>query len=155
MVVKLTEFALQRKDVIRKLDNNRDFIFEHILKCCIYGNQLNCLKHWIEGEIAPKLCVLAKYKAKNKSLTKEDYLNHTFLYACNELSDMSNSMQLFQIDNRHNKDYPDFEFSDELVQYAFNCFIKIANACSVLMIDGEKYNNVDYAKVIYEILDNT
>lgn len=146
----LNEMAYSRKWTIDRLNSLSAPIIEHIIKCAVYENTTNNLNHWIE-EIADYLDEANSIEVKTSAskLKEKDYLQNLFYYQGENKKDIR--VQL--INFRRNKNYSNYEITQELINKVTNIFQAIAiQASNILATKNNNYSKNGFINLLTNIL---
>lgn len=148
----LLEMAMERSRLKAKIINISKKLEEHMLKCIVYENATNDLKHWIT-EISSYIGDIANdtIKPNNKKLTKEQYCSYLFGYDYDDLSNMSTLLNSFKLDMEKQK-YPNFNIDNNLKEKCFSIGNSFMLEVSDMLIKKEKYSNRDFGDLFLNIL---
>ena len=120
--------ASERSYVIDKLQKLSSTLESHVLKLGIYDDNLNCKDHWID-EVANFLSIANDFtvKPKNKKLDKREYEKYLIGGLGDTRKDAFINIRMFKLSNNKDKEYPDFEITDEMIDRTFNISKLIAD----------------------------
>lgn len=148
----LLEMAMERSELINKIRSKRDLMEEHILKCMVYENITNDLKHWV-SEVSSYIGKISNntVKPNNKKLTKAQYCTHLFGYAYDSLSNMYTLLDDFQY-KMNKRNYPDFKITKELKEKCFSIGNPFMLETSKMLSENKKYSNRDFGDLLLNLL---
>lgn len=148
----LLEMAMERSELINKIRSKRDLMEEHLLKCMIYENTTNDLKHWV-SEVSSYIGKIANdtVKPNNKKLTKNQYCAHLFGYDYDSLSNMDTILDDFQY-KMGKRGYPDFKITKELKEKCFSIGNPFMLEVSKILSENKKCSNRDFGDLLLSLL---
>lgn len=140
------------RDVARRaLAKNAETLAEHILKCVVYQNSTDNLKHWVEDEICVYLDIANSItvKPKAKKLKKSDYMETIFSYIGDSERDAKIALQQFKIDNDKTHQYPEFTITPQLILQLFDAYNLIVSQMLPIFTSKNELGPQDLYKLVY------
>lgn len=128
--------SIPRRDALAQLEHNAKTLSEHVVKCCSYGDSLHCFDHWLR-EITNYISDASKIKSKSGKLKNSDYMSTFFKFCGDERSDASRELSSFIANHcTHFPTYPEFEVTNDLIDYVYKIFQSIESAFLPDLISG-------------------
>ena len=113
--------AMRRSDALVSIRALRGMFEDHLVKIAVYGNDLNCLDHWIR-EVSAVLAKCGSYKTKSGKLSKDDYYDCLFAFEDFDMDDARMLVMELNLDNELYSEYPMVESTDETVKRVYKLF---------------------------------
>lgn len=134
-----------------KLSSNSKVLNEHVIKCVVYKDSLNCLDHWID-EITTWAYEASKHRCKSKIKSKV-YEGTLFAWFGNDKTDCeSNLLGFYSKFVIQLKKYPKFEIDQELISQLLDVYIHLKSSLINMYTTPWTYSKEDYRIKIKEIL---
>lgn len=140
--------SFTRSQALSKISSLSDTLNEHVIKCVIYQTILpDYIDHWTE-EIGIYLYNVNKIKSKTK-LKRADYIDSIFASFGTDMEDAEANLRLFKI---HNKEYPEFELSNKLIETLFEVYSKLIDKSISIFTSGKRLSITEWIHVVEPIL---
>lgn len=140
--------SFTRSQALSKISSLSNTLNEHVIKCVIYQTILpDYIDHWTE-EIGIYLYNVNKIKSKTK-LKRADYIDSIFASFGTDMEDAEANLRLFKI---HNKEYPEFELSNKLIETLFEVYSKLIDKSILILTSGKKLSIDEWIHVVEPIL---
>lgn len=140
--------SFTRSQALSKISSLSNTLNEHVIKCVIYQTILpDYIDHWTEG-IGIYLYNVNKIKSKTK-LKRADYIDSIFASFGTDMEDAEANLRLFKI---HNKEYPEFELSNKLIETLFEVYSKLIDKSILILTSGKKLSIDEWIHVVEPIL---
>lgn len=140
--------SFTRSQALSKISSLSNTLNEHVMKCVIYQTILpNYMDHWTE-EIGIYLYNVNKIKSKTK-LKRADYIDSIFASFGTDMEDAEANLRLFKI---HNKEYPEFELTDDLIKRLFVTYDSMIELSVPIFVSNETKSISDWIRAVRSIL---
>lgn len=152
----LNEMAFNRSVAIRRVQSYADTLFEHLLKCVVFGDTTGNLTHWINEEIAVYLSDISEIevKTKNGKLNKIDYETALLSDIGENLQDYKSTISSIRASWRKRDKYPFFPITNELVNKMYIMYTSIIKQCSEIFIQKEPVDIQVFIDLVMTIYNN-
>ena len=146
--------AYDRPDGIRIVTAYKDLLPEHLIKCIIYGNTLNCWNHWIDQELCVWLGIIndVRLKPKNRRLKARDLYQYLFTKFGDSKVDASIALRIFKTTNYRTKKYPDFELNQTLIDVVYDVFQDTIKKLIPIFVTDNTYTQENFKQLIEPML---
>ena len=135
----IDEMAMSRQQALSIVDSYVVEYSDHLLKCIVFGDSTNNLKHWSD-EIAEYLDEINSIKIKpNNKKVRENYLYDYFFLASGDV-ELDYQILLKSFQNKHGKKYPKFDITSVLVSKAYNTFLDFADMFASVLSKNNDYD---------------
>lgn len=154
--------AFSRKDAESHIRALSKVIGEHIIKCVVYGDSLNCYSHWVNDELTSWFydinTTYLKIDRKPPKFRYQDYDEFIFSQFGEDLNDMRISLSAFASLNfeKYGGNYPDIEISKDIVSNMFQAVAELSRKmCRLLSTSSAKdpVSREEIRDLLHEVLD--
>ena len=143
--------AFSLSTVKDKLTADSKLINEHVLKCVIYYDDLNCLSHWID-EITNWIYQASTVSSKHR-ISKKVYEKTVFGWFGEDIQDCrSNLYEFYSKFVKKRKAYPKFEISEQLVDQVYRAYRELESEIIDMYTSKYNYSKSDYLEAVTDIL---
>ena len=156
MVFKLNEMASERNKVIKRLENYSEIVGSHILKCVVYKNSLNSLKHWIDQELSGYFEIISNDLVKKSiKLKQDDYKKYLFDAYAEDDNDLLTNLKEFRLTRTiSHKEYPTFKITQEIFDEFSLTYCRIRDKVVPMFADKlHQYSSEDFAEILHKIIN--
>lgn len=147
---RILAMAFPRKKILSRLNNYSEEINQHIMECVIYKDILpDTLNHWI-SEISSWMSIASNQKC-NSELKESDYIDSLFSDFGEDVDDAMANILHYWGWNHKNKQYPDFEPTEELATILANVYDEFESVSLPLLTKGEKISSSQWKNILKDI----
>lgn len=110
--------AMRKSDIKRRIESYSDQIELHMVKCVVYGDDLNCLNHWIH-EISNWVHAASAAKPKSGKLSEGFYRECLFHSLGDEIDDSKFLLLDFEVQvdqGKYKGKYPEFDVTVSMIE---------------------------------------
>ena len=144
--------ATSRSDAIHRVESLKDALDEHLCKCVIYHDSLQCLDHWVK-EIASFFDRANQQTLKNsKKLDIKTYQSALFGQFGDARADKENALRYFAV--LHMKgEYPKVAVTVDMVDELCFCVRELERIICPILAQKNDYEPSDFVMLIEDIFD--
>ena len=134
--------AFPRKDGEKQVRKMADVICEHIMKCIIYGDTLECYNHWVDDELGAWFhdvnTIYLKIDRKPPKFKAAEYDEFIFSQFGEDEHDCKICLSGFRASNsdKYGGRYPDFEVTSELASDLFKAVSELSRKMCRLLAES-------------------
>ena len=147
--------AFPRAKAFNMLNKNAEIFALHVAKCVVYGNQFNCLDHWLD-ELKNWISFASVVKPKSGKLSLKDYKDTLFGYLGDDKNDALCALKNLQLVAKSGK-YPDFEITKQMIDSMFNFSDKIIHVIGQMLVQakGNEISDIVIQQTLNQLYKDT
>lgn len=151
----ISGMSFGRKIIIPKLENYAKVINAHVIECVVYSEiRYLTIRHWVK-ELAAWMNAANKLKCDSK-LKERDYLKSLFAEFGNNVLDAEVNLDQYKLHNSElpeDKQYPDFEITDNLVNNLFKAYQGVIKVSLPILMSKDILKADEWVEILLPIFN--